>query len=265
MKNTALITGASSGIGRDIARELAALGYDLILVARRTGRLEELASELNLSHQTSSLVLPCDLTDKEQLNSLMGRTSAFLQQERQLTTLVNNAGTGYWDYFDNQSAQNIQQDIDLNITALTSLSHAFVRIAQQHGQESSILNIGSLAALLPTPRYAVYSASKSYVLRFSKILAYEIKKQKLNMTVTCVCPGGVLTEFMQHSGQELKGEIGMMSSAQVARKSVAAMLRGKGVYIPGLLNKISALTRFLPAQINMKIVEKSMLITVKDK
>jgi short-subunit dehydrogenase len=263
MRKAALVTGSSSGIGQDIARELAHRGHDLILVARRQDKLEQLAAEISNATGVACLILPCDLADRTQLNGLMARTTEWLSDGRVLSVLVNNAGTGVWDYFEKQTAAISQRDIDLNVTALTTLCHEFVVLARAHGESAYIVNIASLAALLPTPRFAVYSATKSYVLRLSEILAYELRDSRIG--VTCVCPGGVLTEFMQMAGQDLKGETGMMSSHEVARLSVEAMLAGKTVYIPGALNKASALARFLPLKIKLPAVEKSMLITVRDK
>jgi len=261
-RQTALVTGASSGIGQDMARELARRGHDLILVARRQDRLEQLARDITTTTGVACLVLACDLADRAQLNGLMARTCDWLAQGRVLTVLVNNAGTGVWERFDKQSAATSQRDIDLNVTALTTLCHDFVAQAQQHGQPAHILNIASLAAMLPTPRFAVYAATKSYVKQFTEILAYELRESAIR--VTCSCPGGVLTEFMDHSGQDLKGETGMMSAEDVARLSLDAMFAGKVVYVPGLLNKVSSVVRFLPLPLKTWLVEKSMLITVQD-
>ncbi|MDF3031529.1 MAG: hypothetical protein K0R03_2087 [Moraxellaceae bacterium] len=263
LRKTALVTGSSSGIGEDLARELAQRGYDLILVARRQERLEALAAELQVRHGIAALVLPCDLADRAQLNGLMARTEAWLGEGRELRVLVNNAGSGVWDWFENQSATISQRDIDLNITALTTLCHDFVARVRTLDGARHILNIASLAALLPAPRFAVYSASKSYVLRFSEILGYELRHSGIG--VTCTCPGGVLTEFMQQAGQTLKGETGMMSSAEVARLAIEAMLRGEAVHVPGMLNKVSTLARFLPRALQLPVVERSMLVTVQDK
>lgn len=263
LRKTALVTGSSSGIGVDLARELAQRGYDLILVARREERLRELAAELKGAHGVESLVLPCDLADRAQLNGLMARAEPWLRDGRELRVLVNNAGSGVWDWFEKQNAAISQRDIDLNITALTTLCHDFVARVRTQDGNSFILNIASLAAMLPTPRFAVYSASKSYVLRFSEILAYELRHT--GISVTCTCPGGVMTEFMQHAGQDLKGETGMMASADVAKLAIAAMLRGEAVHVPGMLNKVSTLARFLPRALQLPVVERSMLVTVQDK
>lgn len=263
-RRVALVTGASSGIGEDIARELARQGHDLILVARRRDRLQTLARDITVSTGMDCLVLECDLTHRDQLNGLMARTADWLMQKgRMLTVLVNNAGSGAWDHFERQSATTSQRDIDLNVTALTTLCHEFIGQARQHGQPSHILNIASLAAMLPTPRFAVYSATKSYVLRLSEILSYELRGS--NVSVTCACPGGVMTEFMERAGQELRGETGMMASAEVAKAAVEAMMDGRTVYVPGVLNKAAALLRFLPRLLVIRLVERGMLVTVKEK
>lgn len=260
----ALVTGASSGIGMDIARDLAGRGYHLVLVARRRERLDQLAAELSQRHGIRCEVLPCDLADRAQLNGLMARATAWLDgQGLVLTMLVNNAGSGLWEWFDKQPREVVQRDIDLNVTALTTLTHDFVALAKAHGKPSQVLNIASIAAMLPVARYTVYSGTKAYVLQFSEILRYELRHS--NIAVTCVCPGGVKTEFVALAGQELKGDAGMMESPEVARLAVDAALRGDVKYIPGVLNKVSALVRFLPRAIKLPIVEKSMLVTVQDK
>lgn len=262
MQKTALVTGTSSGIGQDIARNLAKRGYDLILVARREERLLELAQELEKAFSVKCLVLACDLTAREQLDGLLGRAESWLSEGRALSVLVNNAGSGVWAYFDKQGADIAQRDIDLNVTALTTLSSQFVQIAKAHKQPSYILNVASVAGILPTPRYAVYSSTKAFVMRLSELVAYELRDT--NVSVTCVCPGGVLTEFMDHSGQNLKGELGMMKSDVVADQAVKAMFKGKLFLVPGLLNKLSTLVRFLPRCIKLPAVERSMLLTVED-
>lgn len=261
---TALITGASSGIGAQLAQQLAARGYHLLLVARRAERLQQLAAELQQQHGIHVGVLPCDLGDTSAIDPLMQQADAWLATHNEtLTLLANNAGTGYWDEFSRQQPAQLAGDIALNISALTLLSHAFVTRALAHGQPAWLLNIASLAALLPAPRFAVYSASKDYVLKFSEVLAHELRDSAIS--VTCVCPGGVITEFLDHAGQELKGDLGMMSAEEVARLSLNALFAGKLIYIPGLLNKTSSLVRFLPRPLRHRLVERSMRLTVKPK
>lgn len=262
MKQAALVTGTSSGIGQDIARNLAARGFDLILVARRKQRLLELAQQLKDEHGSECLILACDLTAREQLNSIFEQAGSWLAQNRNLTVLVNNAGAGVWANFQQQELAITQRDVDLNVIALTTLSRQFIDVATAHQQPAYILNVASLAGILPTPRYAVYSATKAYVMRISEIIAYELKGS--NIQISCVCPGGVLTEFIDNSGQKLKGNLGMMQSKKVADMAVAAMFKGKLFLIPGLLNKFSALARFLPRFMRLAAIERSMLITVED-
>ena len=194
----------------------------------------------------------------------MARAQAWVAaQGLVLTVLVNNAGSGVWDLFENVPREIAQRDIDLNVTALTTLTHDFVAVARAHAQPAYVLNIASLAAMLPAARFAVYSATKSYVVAFSEVLGYELRDS--NVRVTCVCPGGVKTEFLELAGQELKKDVGMMTSPDVARLSVDAMLRADAVYVPGVLNKVSALARFLPRSLKLRIVEKSMRMAVQPK
>lgn len=258
-QQVALITGASSGIGEAFAHYFAKLGYQLILVARREEKLAQLAQSLPVNCH----IIGCDLANREQLNGLMVQANTWVTaQNLHLTVLVNNAGAGVWKPFEQLDTVKSQQEIDLNINAVTTLCNQFVAIAKAHAYPSYILNVASLAAILATPRYSVYSSTKAYVLRLSKILAYELKDT--NISVTCTCPGGVLTEFMQHSGQTLKNNVGMMQPKKVAQLSVNAMFAGKTVFVPGLLNRLSTLANLLPRSLQMKVVANSMNITVKE-
>lgn len=261
---TALITGASSGIGYELALQLAERGYALLLVARREERLTALASKITAAYNTKVGVIRCDLANRDELGELMPKADVWLaDQGETLTLLANNAGSGFWASFKDQDITQLQQGIDLNITALTTLSHAFVKRASDHGQPAHLLNVSSLAALLPAPRFAVYSGSKGYVVKFSEVLAYELRQS--NISVTCVCPGGVLTEFIDQAGQELKGNLGMMAADTVARLSLEALFAGKLIVIPGTLNKASTLARLLPQGLRSRVIEQSMQIAVKPK
>lgn len=260
---TALITGASSGIGMEIAKQLATHNYNLILVARREQKLLELAETLMAQHSIKVKVMSCDLSSREDLIGLMPKVESYLEEESlKLSVLVNNAGTGYWSEFDKQDKNQIISDIDLNVIALTRLAHDFVNSSYKDAK-TSILNIASLAGLLATPNYAVYSATKAYVVRFSEILAYELRGS--NTSITCVCPGGVMTEFVDKAGIELKGSTGMMSAESVAKYAIDCMHKKQLIKVPGLLNKVSVMLRFLPKTLQQKIVAQSMLVTVKAK
>lgn len=262
---TALITGASSGIGRELALQLAAKGFSLLLVARRQERLAELAAQLASRYPAQAFgSLPCDLADRTALNALMPRADAWLaDHHEQLVLLANNAGAGFWADLKDQDAARLQQDIDLNITAVTTLSHAFVTRALAHDQPAWLLNVASLAAFLPPPHFAAYAGSKAHVLTFSRLLAHELRHTQVH--VTCTCPGGVHTEFMENSNQEVFGKLGMMQADDVARLSLDALFAGKRVVIPGALNKLTLAARLLPEPLRNRAIERSMAMTVRAK
>ncbi len=260
---TALITGASSGIGMAIAKHMASQKYHLILVARREQKLEEIAEDLRLKEQVKVKVLSCDLSQEEQLNALMPKVESYLTEENlYLSALVNNAGTGFWDTFKQQSFDKMMSDINLNLVAVTRLCHDFIQ-SKRLAKQNYILNISSVTGLLPTPHYAVYAATKSYIITLSKILAYELKGS--GTSVTCVCPGGVFTEFLENAGQDLKSGIGMMRADVVAKYAVNAMHKKRLLKIPGLLNKLSLTLKLLPNKLQQYIVIRSMLLTVRKK
>lgn len=260
----ALVTGASSGIGEQMARQLAAEGYALVLVARRRQRLQDLADELRAAHKTPSLILEADLSDRYQLNGLMSSVDTWLDETGlRMSVLINNAGSGVWSAFEDQQLDTIQREIDLNVVSLTTLTHGFIHRLKASGDQGYILNVASLAGLLPVPEFAVYAATKSYVVQFSEILAHELRN--VPISVTCSCPGGVLTEFLDQAGQDLKSETGMMSAEDVARLSLKAMFDGKGVYVPGLINKPAVWARWLPLSLKARLVEKSMAVAVRPK
>ena len=260
--STALITGASSGIGLDIARQLAARGLNLILVARRKELLDQLADELAAGHGITTTALACDLADRQSLATLFDDVDATLARHNdQLTVLVNNAGTGFWAPFADQDLAGLQRDIDLNVTALTTLSHGFINRARAHGQRSYLMNVASLAGILPTPQYATYSGTKGYVRFFTEILDYELRDSPIS--VTAACPGGVLTPFLDQAGQTVKKQTGIMTAPEVAKLCVDAMYAGKVVYVPGLLNKVAVYTNLLPRRLRGWLLERSMMVSVE--
>jgi len=260
--STALITGASSGIGEDIARQLAARGLNLILVARRKELLDKLADELAASHGITTTALACDLADRQSLGALFDEVDSTLAQYNDiLTVLVNNAGTGFWAPFADQDLAGLQRDIDLNVTALTTLSHGFINRARAHGQRSYLMNVASLAGILPTPSYATYSGTKGYVRFFSEILDYELRDSPIS--VTAACPGVALTPFLDQAGQTVKKQTGIMTSQEVAKRCVDAMYAGKVVYVPGLPNKVAVYTNLLPRRLRGWLLERSMRVSVE--
>jgi len=260
--SVALITGASSGIGSDIATVLAEQKYNLILVARRESRLKSLSEILINKHGIQCHFIPCDLANTHDLDSLMDNAFSWAEKNKLvLNTLVNNAGNGYWGEFHAQPIENNQLTINLNITVPTQLCHQLIQKRLDQDSSSWILNVSSLSAILPAPRFAVYSGSKGYLRNFSEVLSYELRNSKIS--VTCSCPGGVLTEFMDHSGQTVKRNTGMMTSRDVAEQMVHAMFKGITLHVPGTFNKLARLTRVFPSSIRSLIVAQSMNVSVE--
>ncbi len=259
---TALITGASSGIGEAMARNLASRGYSLVLVARRVDRLQALAQELGKHENVSVDICPADLLDRDQTAALIDRATAMLDlRGERLNILINNAGSAVWDAFAEQDEERMQRDIDLNISATTLLTHRFVKYALKQGTPAHVLTVASLAGLLPAPHFAVYSATKSYLISMSEVLSHELRHS--NIKVTCTCPGGVQTDFIAQAGQEQVSNLGIMSPEKVAHQAIDAMLEGQVLHVPGMLNKLSSVARFLPGSLRSLLIEKSMALTVR--
>jgi short-subunit dehydrogenase len=244
---TALVTGASSGIGLEFAKLLAGEGHDLVLVARRREVLEELARELAAKHGVAVRVVAKDLAAPDSAAEVSGE----LQGERiDVDILVNNAGLGLHGRFWETELDRQIEIIQVNVAALTALTGRLLpgMVARGRGR---IVNVASTAAFQPGPYMAVYYATKAYVLSFSEALAQELSDT--GVTVTALCPGPTVTEFQAAAGLEdtflFKGPM-VMEAAKVARLGWAAAERGKHVVIPGLANKLLKETvRFSPRRL----------------
>jgi short-subunit dehydrogenase len=222
MANTALITGASAGIGEELARIHAAQGGDLILVARREERLESLAAELRAEFSITVDVIASDLAQPGAAALLAEAVAA---KGLVVDVLVNNAGFGGHGKFHDADLNREQRMIQLNITALTELTHLFLQGMVERG-EGKVLNVGSTAGFLPGPLQAVYYASKAYVNSFSQAIANELEGS--GVTVTVLCPGPVATEFQEAA--DLGGVRGFELAADarsVAQCGYKAMQKGQ--------------------------------------
>jgi short-subunit dehydrogenase len=231
----ALVTGASSGIGADIARELAARRMNVVLVARRQQRLDDLAAELRRDHGVQAETDACDLAQPGVADALCERTRA---RGRQITVLVNNAGFGLHGDFVDQDIDRVVEMIQLNVVAATRLTHWFARsMAEQGG--GYILQVASIASLNPLPSYAAYAATKAFLENLSGAIAHELGSK--NVSVTALLPGTTWTEFFDTSGQKptLHGRFTGMSSTDVARIGVRAMLARRHSVIAGWRNWLS--------------------------
>jgi hypothetical protein len=253
-KKTALITGASSGIGLDFARLFAEGGYDVVLVARTESKLKALADELGTKHGVRALAVAADLADPAAPGRLMERLEA---EGMQVDVLVNNAGYAGYGAFAETDAKMELDMIQVNIVALTALTKAVLpgMLARKSGR---ILNVASTAAFQPGPLMAVYYATKAYVLSFSEALANET--QGTGVTITCLCPGPTKTGFQERAKMEesklVKGK-DIMDSLTVARAGYEGLHEGRAVVIPGFMNKVLVQSvRFLPRSTITNIVRK---------
>lgn len=252
----ALVTGASSGLGVDFARELAARGAHLILVARREAELQAVRREVLGRHAGVLVdVIVQDLSGPEAPQVLYDRVKAAGQQ---VDVLVNNAGFGLFGRFVEIPWQREREMLELDVVTLTGLTKLFVKemVARDFG---FVLNLASVGAYQPTPLYATYSAAKTFVLYFSEALSYELRKTRVR--VTALSPGITATEFLKVSGQQATAyqKRMMMTSAEVARIGVEAMLRGRPSVVPGWLNALTAwATRLAPRRLNAALAERLM-------
>jgi short-subunit dehydrogenase len=229
---TALITGASFGIGMEFARIFAREGYTLVLVARSADKLRQLASEVEKAHGTRSLILATDLTDPGASAYVMDQTT---RADIQIDVLVNNAGFGQYGMFAENDLEECLRQIQLNVTTLTHLTRLYLP-AMIERKSGKILNVASTAAFQPGPLMAVYFATKAYVLHLSEALSNELAGS--GVTVTCLCPGATATEFHKRAkatGQRLL-KFGSMDAHEVAEDGYSALIAGKPIVISGVKN-----------------------------
>ena len=241
---TVLITGASGGIGYELAKLFACDHHNLVLVARSADKLTQVATELqahNISVKTIALDLATPLASKFLFDQLRDTT---------IDTLVNNAGFGAFGEFAQMPEAEILGQIHLNITALTELTRLFLPSMIQR-RSGRIMNVASTAAFQPGPLMAVYYATKAYVLSFSQAIANELRGS--GVTVTCFCPGATHTGFAQRAGTEnsrIFKQFGAMPAERVARDGYRAVMEGKTIAISGAHNWIVAESvRFAPRKV----------------
>lgn len=248
---TALITGASSGIGYELAKLFAKNKINLVLVARREEKLKELSNALSSTGVTIQ-VFPIDLS----LPSSATEVFNFCQSRRiKIDYLVNNAGFGDFNLFAESDWIKQERMINVNISALSHLTHLFLP-AMQANKYGKILNVASTAAFLPGPNMSVYFATKAYVLSFSEALSSELKGS--GITVTALCPGPTESEFMKVSGMSeskfIKGKK-LPSSIEVAHYGYDALMSGKTVAVHGFNNSLMVYAiRFLPRSVVRKLM-----------
>ena len=253
-KRTALITGASVGIGRDLAVVAAEQGHDLVIVARNREQLDALATELREKFKVRVEVLPKDLAKPQAASELFEEIK---QRNITIDILINNAGFGIGQRFDRTEVDPILGMVQVNVAALTHLMRLFLpqMIERKFGR---IMNVASVAAYLPGPFLATYYATKAYVLSLSEAVAAELKHT--GVTITAVCPGPTQTEFSKRANLDkaagFKGPM-MMDSMTVARIGYRAMMKGRRVSVTGIQNRmLVGLLKIVPRRMATAIVAK---------
>jgi uncharacterized protein len=252
-RKAAVVTGASDGIGAELARVFAERGHDLVLVARRREKLEALADEIAGAGRTRPLVVDLDLSLEGAHETLAARLAeAGLAPQY----LVNNAGFGLLGRVSELDQAEQLAMIDLNIRALTALTLRFLPSLTE--TKGGVLNVASVASFMPGPGFAVYYATKAFVRSFSEAIAYELKPA--GVKVSCLCPGPVITGFQERAGMDFEGMMAAIKPAlvpaeEVARQGYDGLMAGKTVVVPGAVNKVMVWSaRLTPRALLMPIL-----------
>jgi Short-chain dehydrogenases of various substrate specificities len=241
----ALITGASSGIGYDMAKYLSELGYDLIVVARRKDRLELLSKEVKTNVQIIELDLSVEGNCKKLYNEV------YIQN---IDVLINNAGFGVFGEFTETELDKEIELININIKAVHILTKLFLKDMKEKNN-GYILNVASIAAFVPGPLMATYYSSKSYVLKLTESIYEELKRVDSKVKISVLCPGPVKTEF--NTVANVKFNSKYLTSEYVAKYGINKMLKGKLIIVPGIDIKIArVLSKIVPDKVIMKVTYK---------
>ncbi|WP_114765386.1 SDR family NAD(P)-dependent oxidoreductase [Vibrio rhodolitus] len=255
MTNTALITGASSGIGLELAKIHASKGGNLILVARSESKLNDLKAELENQYGVQVTVIALDLSQPNSAQALFEQTEA---RSLQVDTLINNAGFGGHGKFHERSLVDEQAMMQLNMVTLTNLTHLYLK-GMVERKQGKILNVSSTASFMPGPLQAVYYATKSYVTSFSQAVAEEVKDN--GVTVTALCPGTVATGFVEAGNLEgVDAWKNAKTPSSVAECGYNAMEKGELVAFnePSLKFMLNWIIPFLPRKLVLKISRQTM-------
>lgn len=257
---TALVTGASSGLGVDFATILAERGCNLVLVARREDRLRQLADQLGATHGIQAHVVGMSLSPLGAAQTLYDRIAAL---GLSIDVLINNAGFGVHGPFVDSRWEKDEEMLLLDVVALTHLTKLYVRdmLTRERGW---VLQVSSIGAYQPSPTYAAYSAAKSYVLSFGEALSYELRGSNVKMTV--LSPGVTETEFLAVAGQRrtLFQRMSIMPSRPVAEIGIEAMLRGTPSKVAGTMNALTTWSlRFVPRRLQAAMANVAMQVGAK--
>jgi short-subunit dehydrogenase len=260
--SAALVTGASAGIGAEIARELAARSHNLVLVARRKDKLDEVAAELMQEHGVRIETLACDLTDPSARGRLAGQIA---ELGLDVEILINNAGFATNGPFHESDPERELEQVRILVEAPVALTSAFTPAMVERGR-GAVLNVSSTAAMQPLPYSAGYSAAKAYLLTFAEALHEELGGH--GITVTALCPGPVRTDFWEISGWAVHGgesfekavpRLAWISPADAARAGVKGLESGQRVVVPGFgVRTAMQAARYLPHAVKLPALEWMM-------
>ncbi len=257
-KLTVLITGASSGIGKALAHEFAAHGFDIVAVARNKRKLDELSVEISTRHKVEVFTVEKDLAYDKAAQELYDEVKNL---NRTINILVNDAGIGQRGNFVDIPAEKDEEIIHLNVLALTHLTKLYLREMVSR-DEGKILQLGSVAGFQPGPLLAVYHATKAFVVSFSEALATELEDMGSRVNVTCLCPGPTDTDFFSRADMENTNVVAhkdqlMQSPEKVAQGGYEALMQGERVFIPGASNKVMTfIRRAIPKSLQSRMQKK---------
>ena len=257
-EGTALVTGASEGIGYELTRLFAENGYDVVMVARSKDRMKEIADEVENEFGISAQVIKKDL-------SVPGSSEEVYEKSPEIDVLVNNAGIGTCGFFHENDTEREVDTVRLNVETPTHLTRVFLEDMVER-DEGRILNVSSMAAFQPGPTMAVYYATKAYLLSFSEALSNELKST--GVSVTALCPGPTETAFIQKAGEENSriNEGDKMSQRTVAEAGYNGLMKGKNVVVPGFKNRMLVrLTKIAPKSLVIRVVRYLQEPTSKSK
>lgn len=254
MDNYTLITGASSGIGYELAKEFARHHHNLVIIARNEEKLEDLAKKLIVEFKIKVLVIQADLTKEEDIDKIFKLTS---EHHINVDILCNNAGVGDYGAFLESDINKISKMIDLNIKSLIKLTYHYGNLMKEQ-KSGKILNIASIGSFVPGPLMASYYASKAFVLSFTESLSIELEKE--NIIVCACCPGPTSTNFFKNASSQdidLLKSIKANSAEDVAIRTYHSLMKNKIVYVPFLKNKLAVFsTRLISKKTLRKITNK---------
>lgn len=243
MNKSVLITGASKGIGKELAIIFAQNGYSLLLLGREMDELEQLQKDLENKYHCSVKIFSVDFNNPESIDIIM---NTFQDDIDKLDVFVNNAGLGLLKKFTDMPQEELASILTVNIVMHTQLLYRILSVMKAK-KSGKILNVGSIAGLMPGPYMSVYYASKAYVVSLSKALRREFKNDGIH--ISALCPGVTQTAFLYRAQMDksliLSGIVPIMSAEKVASIAYRGLMRNKGIIIPGVMNKVSVFLAWL--------------------